>query len=407
VLNVETSEAQFRSQRADLFPQISATGSGEVEGLPGGTVVSTGEGYQSTGSGSVYRYYSAGIGFTNYELDLFGRERSLTHEAFEQYLSTDATRRSTQLTLVGEVATAYFTLLADRALLDLTRETLDSQTESYKLTKAMYDRDSATALSLRQAESEVATAKADLAQYTRQAAQDENALVLLLGETMPGDLPDGRGIDDQGLLADLPAGLPSDLLARRPDIVAAEHTLLAANANIGAARAAFFPSISLTASGGVASNKLSSLFTAGAETWSFAPEITVPLFTAGQNEANLDLAKAEKNIDVAKYEQTIQTAFREVADALVARGTYRDQLDAQAEVVAADRDAYNLAAMRFRAGVDSYLNTLDAQRSLYAAQQTLVSLKEARLANLVTLYKALGGGWNEHTLVAAGPPSDG
>jgi outer membrane protein, multidrug efflux system len=278
---------------------------------------------------------------------------------------------------------------------------LKSETAGYDLTNAMFKRGSTTLLSLRQAETTVDTARANLALFRRQSAQDNNALVLLLGEPMPADLPAGSDLDAEGLLSDLPAGLPSDLLFRRPDIVAAEHNLIAANANIGAARAAFFPSISLTASGGVAGSQLSHLFTGTATSWSFEPEINIPIFTAGQNQGNLDLAKALKNIQVARYEKTIQTAFSEVADALAARATYIDQVQAQQQLVNAAADSLRLSTMRFRIGVDNYLPVLTAQQTLYSAQQTLLDLKLAQLTNLVTLYKALGGGWNEHTVAAA------
>jgi len=417
VLNVAASQAQFRVQRASLMPAISALATGVAERLPeagaipfGSTGVTSG-GAGSTGTvqpvsgGYIFHYYTAGIGITNYELDLFGRARSLSSAAFEQYLSSTETRRSTQLALVSEVAADYFAVLADQALLEITRETLKSQSESYDLTKAMFDRDSATLLSLRQAESSVDAARANLALYQRQLALDSHALTLVLGQESPADLPPGRGLDGEDLLADLPAGLPSDLLARRPDIMAAEHTLRAANADIGAARAAFFPSVSLTASGGAASIGLGSLFARGTGTWTFAPTITLPIFTGGQNRANLDFAHLTRRIDVAQYELAIQTAFREVSDALAARDTYRDQRRAQEALVTANADAYRLAQMRFRAGVDSYLASLDAERSLYAAQQGLVSLKQAELGNLVTLYKALGGGWQEHTVASAAPPA--
>jgi multidrug efflux system outer membrane protein len=264
----------------------------------------------------------------------------------------------------------------------------------------MLDAGTTTRLSLRQVEQSLDTANANLAQYTRQVAQDENALTLLLGEPIPADLPSGNGLLDQGLLANLPAGLPSDLLTRRPDILAAEHTLLAANANIGAARAAFFPSITMTASAGVASNQLNNLFTAGATTWLFSPQLNVPIFTWGKNAGNLDYAKLQKDIDIADYEKAIQTAFREVADALAARGTYGDQLRAELALIVAASDSYDLAQMRFRTGVDSFLAALDSQRTLYSAQLTLVTIKQAELTNLVTLYKVLGGGWNEHGRVA-------
>ena len=410
VLNIESAQAQYRIQHADLFPHIDLTGAGQFEQIPGSTAIAfsgaPGAATGSTGASSVvstgsqaisFRNFTAGVGFTNYELDLFGRVRSLSKQAFEQYLGETETRRSAQISLIAEVAGAYFSVLADRALVRLTEETLRSETASYDLAKLQLNGGTATALNARQAETAVDTARASLIQYTRQEAQDENALVLLLGQPMPTGLPAGKRLDEQGLVAVLPAGLPSDLLTRRPDIVAAEHNLLAANANIGAARAAFFPSISLTASDGVQSNHLSKLFTGGTTTWSFAPQLTLPIFTAGQNEANLDLAKVEKNIQVAQYEKAIQTAFREVSDALAARGTYGNQVKAQQELVAATADSLQLSQMRYNAGVDSYLPVLDAERSLYSAQQTLLSLKQAQLSQQVTLYKALGGGWIEST----------
>jgi multidrug efflux system outer membrane protein len=413
-LNVAAAQAQYRVQRSDLFPQIGVSSGGEFGSLPkgaalpiSGTSVGSAAGSAPTnviptGSEHVsYRYYSAGVGFTSYELDLFGRLGSLTSQAFEQYLGYAETARSTQISLVAEVASGYLSVLADRALLKITQETLASETASYDLTNVMFKGGTTTLLSVRQAETAVDTARANLALYTRQAAQDENALVLLLGQPMPDDLPPGKSLDEQGLLSDLPAGLPSDLLFRRPDVVAAEHNLIAANANIGAARAAFFPSITLTGSGGVAGSQLNHLFTGAGLTWSFEPQINIPIFTAGQNQGNLDLAKAQKNIQVAQYEKTVQTAFREVADALAARTTYIDQVRAQQQLVDAASDSVRLSTMRFRTGVDSYLPVLEAQQSLYSAQQTLLSLKQTQLANLVTLYKALGGGWNERTV----PPS--
>ena len=411
-LNIATAQAQYRVQRSDLFPQIGLSAAGEFGELPAeaglptsgsGVGAAAGAGAPTsvinTGPKHIsYRYYSVGPGFTSFELDLFGRLRSLTARAFQQYLGYAATARSTQLSLVAEVASGYLTVLADQALLKITRDTLASETTSYNLTNLMFQHGTTTLLSLRQAETAVDTARANLALYTRQAAQDQNALVLLLGEPMPADLPPGRSLDEQGLLSDLPAGLPSDLLFRRPDVVAAEYNLRAANANIGAARAAFFPSISLTGSGGVAGSQLNQLFTPGGLTWSFEPQINVPIFTAGQNQGNLDLARAQKSIQVAQYEKTIQTAFEEVANALAARTTYVDQVHAQQMLVNAAADSVHLSTLRFRAGVDNYLPVLTAQQTLYSAQQTLLSLKQAQLANLVTLYKALGGGWNERTV---------
>ncbi len=414
VLNVAAAQAQYRVQRADLFPTINATGLGEFGQLPESTtipasssgadtapttasaVAPTSTSQSSSAKHSSYRYYSGSVGFTSYELDLFGRLRALSSQAFEQYLGYAETARSSQISLVAEVANGYLTLLADQALLKITQETVASETKYYDLTNAMLKGGTTTLLSLRQAETSLDTARANLALYTRQAAQDENALVLLIGEPIPPDLPDGLGLDAQGLLTDLPAGLPSDLLFRRPDIAAAEHDLIAANAKIGAARAAFFPSITLTADGGVAGSQLNRLFTGGALNWSFEPQINIPIFTAGANQGNLDLAKIQTSIQVAQYEKTIQTAFREVSDALAARATYIDQVREQQNLVNAAADSLRLSMMRFQSGVDNFLPVLTAQQTLYTAQLNLLSLQESQLANLVTLYKALGGGWHEH-----------
>jgi multidrug efflux system outer membrane protein len=406
VLNIEASQAELRIQRAPLFPSISATGAGLIEKLPrnGGFAPGAGGGGLGTSlaatPGATLHEYSAGLGFSSYLLDLFGRERSLTHEAFERYLAQRYTRRSVEISLVSEVASDYFTLLADQALVKLSGDALRSDEESYAITKAMYDHDRTTLLALRQSESAVDGARASLAQYRGQLAKDTHALVLVLGEPIPKDLPAGETIEREGLLEQVPAGLPSELIARRPDILSAEHALEAANANIGAARAAFFPSIELTASGGTASSSLSNLFAKGTGTWAFAPTVNLPIFTGGENRANLDLAHIEKNIAVAKYELAIQTAFREASDALAARGTDRDQLEAQQALASADADAYRLADMRFRAGIDSYLPTLTAQLSLYSARQQLITLRQADLTNEVTLYEALGGGWKRRMEVA-------
>jgi multidrug efflux system outer membrane protein len=398
-LNIAAARAQYQMQRADLFPTIAATGFEQVQKYPANVagIAAGSSGAVGSGGGSyTSRYYDVGIGFTSYEIDLFGRIRSLNHRRLQQYLGFIETRRSTQISLVAEVANAYMTLLADQELLRVTHDTLSSQEASYKLTQMSYDGGIDTALDLRQAETSVDTARANLAQYTRQAAQDQNALVLLLGTPLPADLPPGAGLDEQKLLEGLPQGLPSDLLVRRPDILSAEHNLIAANASIGAARAAFFPSITLTGSYGTASTQLSGLFDHGSTAWTFSPQISLPIFAGGANVASLNLAKVEKNINIAQYEQTIQTAFREVADALAGRDTLDSQIAADEALVEATSESYRLSDMGFRGGVNDYLSVLDSQRSLYAAQQTLIGVKLARLQNLVTLYKALGGGWSEH-----------
>ncbi|HWW19734.1 MAG TPA: efflux transporter outer membrane subunit [Steroidobacteraceae bacterium] len=399
-LNIAAARAQYQIQRADLFPSVAASATEQVDKYPPAVAGIAAAGGSSTGalrgSGSgTFRYFEVGVGFTSYELDLFGRIRSLNHQRLQQYFGYVETRRSVRISLVAEVANAYLTLLADQELLRITVDTLSSQEGSYKLTKMSYDGGIATALDLRQAETSVDTARANLAQYTRQVAQDQNALVQLVGTALPADLPPGTGLDEQQLLADLPAGLPSDLLVRRPDILAAEHNLIAANASIGAARAAFFPSLTLTGNYGTASTQLSGLFDHGSTAWTFSPQISLPIFAAGANVASLNLAKVEKDINIVQYEQAIQTAFREVADALAGRGTLDSQIAADQALVEATSDSFKLSDKRFRDGVDDYLSVLDSQRSLYTAEQTLIGVKLARLQNLVTLYKALGGGWSE------------
>jgi multidrug efflux system outer membrane protein len=299
--------------------------------------------------------------------------------------------------VIAEVASAYLTLLADEQLLRITLDTLGSQQESLRLVKMSFDGGVATALDFHQAETTVATAQANLAQYTRQVAQDHNALVVLLGAPLPNELPNGSNLDEESLLTDLPAGLPSEILTHRPDILAAEHNLIAANANIGAARAAFFPRITLTGSYGTASTQLSGLFDHGSTAWTFSPQISLPIFAGGANVASLDLAKVQKNVLVVQYQQAIQNGFREVADSLAGRATLDSQIAADQNLVDATNESFRLANMRFTGGVDNYLAVLDSQRLLYGAQQSLIDVKLARLQNLVTLYKALGGGWLEHS----------
>lgn len=405
-LNVETAQQEYRIQRADLFPSVAASGTEQVERYPGSIIAAESGGAAAaagvTPGGVIERTYNVGVGFTSYEIDFFGRIRSLNHAALQQYFAARETQRSAQLTLVAEVATAYVTLLSDQTLLDITRDTLKSQSDSYELTRKLFAGGDTTQLALRQAESTVDTARADLALYTRQLVQDRDALQLLLGTTLPDSLDLGGGLDRGAPVAELQEGIPSDVLVRRPDILASEHQLQAANADIGAARAAFFPAISLTGNFGTASTQLSGLFKGGSEAWTFQPTISVPLFTGGANIASLRAAKVARETAVAQYQKAIQSAFREVADALVARGTLDDQLAAQQALVVASKDAYRLADMRFRGGVDNYLSVLDAERTLFTAQQQLAGVRLSRLENLVTLYKALGGGLAEHS---APPPA--
>jgi multidrug efflux system outer membrane protein len=395
-LNVEAAEAQYRVQRGDLFPFLGATGAADYAGTP-----LTGADGRTRSVTS--RSFSLGAGFTAWEIDLFGRIRSQSLAALETAFAQAETRRAAQISLVAQVADAYLTLLANRELLALTRQTLESQEASYRLTQATSAGGTTTALALRQAQTSVEAARANLALYTRQLAQAENALALLLGQPVPADLPSGATLSTPLVMPDLPAGLSSDVLLRRPDVLAAEHRLLSANADIGAARAAFFPTISITASGGTAGTALSRLFQAGSGSWAFSPQISVPIFSGGINEATLDYAKLQKRIEIANYEKAIQTAFREVADALAARGTYGNQVEAQRRLTEAYADSYRLAELRFRTGVDSYLSVLDSQRSLYGAQQTLIALRQEQLSSIVTLYKVLGGGWQPQSPVP--PPS--
>ena len=409
-LNVQSAQAQYRIQRAPLFPTVSASAVEQAEEVPlsvlegefpsgaaaGGSALPTG--------GVTVHTYNVGVGFTNYELDLFGRIRSLSHAALQQYFSSGETRRSVQLTLVAEVATAYLTVLTDQTLLDITRDTLKSQEQSYALTQKMFSGGTTTELALRQAETTVDTARANLAQYNRQLAQDRDALQLLLGAPIPDGIDFSGGLDRGEMVAELEEGIPSDVLVRRPDILAAEHQLMAANAQIGAARAAFLPAITLTGNFGTESPQLSGLFKSGSRAWTFSPQISLPIFAGGANVANLQATKLARDTAVAQYEKAIQTAFREVADALVARGTLDEQLAAQQALVTASAVAYRLADMRYRGGVDSYLSALVAQVSLYGAQQQLQTVRLTRLQNLVTLYKALGGGLREHASTAQRAP---
>lgn len=386
-LNIDAYAAQYRIQRADLFPAVSATGSGSRQRVPARA--------SQTGEAAISSSYSATLGISAYELDLFGRVRSLSEQALQSYFATEEARRSTQISLVANVANAYLTWQADKELLKLTQETLGAYEQSFKLTSRSAEVGVASALDLSQARTAVENARVQLARYTRQVAQDENSLTLLLGTGLPANLNSQPLSDD--LLSEVPAGLPSDLLQRRPDILQAERNLLAANANIGAARAAFFPSISLTANAGTLSPDLSGLFKGGSGTWTFAPQINLPIFNAGSLRASLDYAKIQKDINVAQYEKSIQTAFQEVSDGLAARQTYNEQLQAQTDFVAANQDYYRLAERRYRIGVDSNLTFLDAQRQLFSAQQSLITDRLAQLTSEVNLYKALGGGWNAET----------
>ena len=384
-LNIEAYRAQYRIQRADLLPKVTGDATGKRQYLA--------RGMTGTNQGMITSTYAATLGISAYELDLFGRVRSLTDQALLTYLASEEARRSTQLSLVASVASAYLTWRADQELLVLSEETLAADERSLRLTSAQRRAGTVSALDQIQARTSVDSTRATVARYKRQVAQDLNQLTLLVGTTVDSELAALPLGDEQ--IAGLPAGLPSDLLRRRPDIVQAEYQLRAANANIGAARAAFFPSISLTANAGSTSPQLSGLFDGGNGTWLFQPQISLPIFTAGSLRASLDYARLQKDIQVAQYEKAIQGAFQEVADGLAARATYQRQLQAQRDLVASNQRYYDLAEHRYRIGVDSSLTFLDAQRSLFTAQQGLISDRLAQLVAEVNLYAALGGGWQE------------
>ncbi|MCB4810587.1 AdeC/AdeK/OprM family multidrug efflux complex outer membrane factor [Methylovorus menthalis] len=400
-LNIEQARAEYQVQRADLFPTVNVIASrtaqlGSASTTSSSTSATTGA-VTSSSSGSVSQSYRATVGFSAYELDFWGRIRSLNEQALQSFFATEEARRSTHISLVSEVASAWLTLAADMQRLKLAQDTLQSQQASYDLTKQGFDIGVYSALELRQIQISVETARGDVANYRSQVKQDQNALALLLGQPVPDNLLPQSQPDQVTSVADLPAGIPSEVLQRRPDILQAEHSLQAANANIGAARAAFFPTITLTTTLGSASNQLSGLFASGSKVWSFAPQLTLPIFDAGRNRSKLKSAEVAQQITVAQYEKAIQSAFKEVADALAIRENLTERMQAQQSLVEASQESYKLSDARFRGGIDSYLAVLDSQRTLYSAQQTLITVNLTAQTNQVTLYKVLGGGWNEST----------
>lgn len=389
--NVLQARAQYRVQRADILPSINANGSATYTNSLG-AAASGGTGAGGGGSSTDIQYFQANVGFSSFELDLFGRLRNLSKAALEQYFATEEAQRTTRISLIAEIATAWLTLASDQDQLRLSQSTLKTFEQTLELTRAQFRIGVASELESRQAETNYQAARNDIATLQTRIAQDQNALNLLAGTTVSADLlptalGDGRVTRDA-----LPANLSSDVLLRRPDVLQAEHQLIAQNANIGAARAAFFPRISLTAALGTISGGLSGLFGSGTGTYNVAPSVALPIFDAGRNKGNLDYAKASQQAAVATYEKTIQTAFREVADALAQRGTIDEQVSAQTARANAAQVAAKLSDARYRAGVDSFLVALDAQRTAYAAEQQLVTTRTTRSANLVELYRALGGG---------------
>lgn len=383
-LNIERFRALYQIRGADRLPKVEASAGATFQRIP--------ETLSSTGRATTVDQYNIGLGLVSYELDLFGRVQSLKDQALEQFLATEQVQRSVQISLVSQVAAAWLSLAADRERLQLAKDTLISQQESYRLTKSRFEAGVSGALTLNQAKSTVDAARVDIARYTTLVAQDENALSLVVGSQVPAELLPQALSTTLNAIRDLTPGLPSDVLLKRPDILQAEGQLKGFNANIGAAQAAFFPKITLVSSIGFGSDELAGLFKGGAFAWSFAPRISLPIFDGGTNKANLKVAEVDRDIAVAQYEKAIQTAFREVADALAQLGTIDEQLAAQQSLTDASLESYQLSKARFDKGVDSYLTVLDSQRSLYGAQQNLITVRLTRLANLVTLYKVLGGG---------------
>ncbi len=382
LLNVQQVRDQYRIVQYAYLPSFEVDASGLRQ--------------RELGTSNKYiklRNYNASVN-TSYEVDLFGHIRSLRAQVVEQYLATQEASRAAQISLVAEVAVQYLTERALDEQLELLQQTLTSVESYYELIDKSYQLGNSSALDLRLAQTQVQTAKVAIANYKRQLAQAQDALVLLVGQPLPDDLPSAQSLGSQDFVSDLPVGLSSGLIERRPDILEAEHQLKAANANIGAVRASFFPTITLTASDGTASVQLAKLFTSGTQVWSFSPQISLPLFNQNTNLANLNAAEVGKQIQIAQYEKAIQTAFREVSDALVARDTLNEQVKAQLDLVQAQQERYNLASARYHSGIDNYLTVLLAQQDKYTAQENLIQVSVDRLTNLISLYKALGGGWS-------------
>ena len=388
-LNAEALRKQYMIQRADLLPGINATGSGQRGRSARDLSVS--------GQSSVSSQYSVGLGVTSYELDLFGRVRSNTEAALQNYFNSAATRDAAHLTLVASVAKAYFNERYAEESMKLAQNVLKTREQTYKLTRLKHNAGVVSAVDLRQQEALIESAKADYASAVQAKEQAANALAVLINQPVPAGLPAGLPLNKQFKISRLPAGLSSEVMLNRPDIRAAEYALKQANANIGAARAAFFPSISLTGTIGTGSTELNGLFKGGNRTWAFAPSINLPIFNWGSNKANLDASKIRRQIQVVNYEAAVQAAFRDVADALVAR----EQLDKSNEALAKQSRAYGdarrLISLRYRHGVSSALDLLDAERSSYSADTALLANQLTRLENLADLYKALGGGLKRYT----------
>ena len=392
-LNVQRYQAQYRVQRADLLPSVNAGVSGSRS-------------RQTTDAGKSYNeQYTASVGLTSYELDLFGRVRNLKDQALQAYLQQTEARRSTAITLVANVADAYLNWVSDRELLKLSRETLQIEEDNAELVGKRYELGVASELVNSQAQSSLEDARVNVARYERAVKLDRSALTLLVGQKIPDDLdPETELVNVH--LAEIEPGMPSELINQRPDILAAEHALQGANANIGAAKAAFFPTVSLTASAGLASSDLDSLFTNNREMWSFSPSISLPIFNGGRLKAQLDTAKVDQKIAYVTYQQTIQNAFSEVTDALTNRDGYQKQLENQIRAEAAYQRYFDLADERYRTGVDDMLTRLDARSNLVTAQQSTITTRLSLLQAKVDLYRALGGGWLESTPLSEAKPTE-
>lgn len=383
-LNVEQARAQYGISRSELFPTVNAGGSTTRQrSLNGGG---------GGGRGSTSGDYDVSVGLVSYELDLFGRVRSLNSSALESYFGSDAARVGAQISLVSQIANQYLTERALQEQVALSEQSLAGFNSAYDIVKQRFDAGAISELDLSSIEVQRQTARADLAAFRQRIQEVNNSLTFLCGGSLPANLPAGRSLDDV-LVANVRAGVPSELLFRRPDIREAEHQLRAANANIGAARAAFFPSITLTTNVGAASNSLSRLFSNGTATWLFSPAINVPIFDGGRNQANLDSAEISKKIEIANYEKSIQTGFREVADSLASRTGLDEQISATESLVKAQQKRADLSKSRYTQGVDSYFEVLTATLDYYTSQQSLIRLRLSRNINSVNLYKALGGGW--------------
>lgn len=400
-LNVERARALYRVQRADSLPTVAASGDYSRQRLGENASIGIAGAPSTPGTGPIkIEQFSVSAGVSAYELDLFGRVRSLNRQALETYLATDEARKAAEISLIAEVANAYLQLAADRELLSLARDTFSSQQKSLELTTQLVKNGVGNDLDVQRARTSIERARADAATSQAQVERDENALRLLLGAALP-ETQDAGDLGAVDIRREIPVGVSSDVLLDRPDVLAAENRLKAANANIGAARAAFFPRILLTASAGTASAELSDLFSGGTGVWSFAPSVSIPIFTGGRNRAQLGAAKIDREIAQAEYERAIQTAFREVADALATRRTIDERLDATINLADASAKTYALAEARFRNGVDDYLAVLDAQRADYAARRELVAARLDEAANVIALYRALGGEFDARSAISS------